>query len=69
VFCPAVGTADAGKPATGVAAIKIFFEDVLDDRPEISIVLLEPALVFGDEPLKMMKKPPVEKGRFRMTNA
>jgi hypothetical protein len=42
---------------------------ILDDRPEITIVPLEPALVFGDEPLEMMEKHSVENGAFRMTRA
>jgi len=43
------------------------FGHILDDRPEITIVPLEPALVFGGEPLEMMEKHPVENGAFRMT--
>ena len=44
------------------------FGHVLDDRPEIPIVPLEPALVFRDEPLEMMKHP-VENDPLRMTGA
>jgi len=40
---------------------------LLDDRPEITIVPLESALVFRDEPLEMMEKHLVENGTFRMT--
>jgi hypothetical protein len=40
---------------------------LLDDRPEISVVPLEPALIFRDEPLEMMKKHPVENGPFRIS--
>jgi len=38
-----------------------------DDRPEISVVPLEPALIFRHEPLERMKKHPVENSPFRMT--
>jgi hypothetical protein len=69
MFRPAAWTPDPGKSAAGIAAVKIFFDDILDDRPEITIVPLEPALVFGDEPLEMMEKHPVENGAFRMTRA
>jgi len=67
MFRPAAWTPDPGKSAAGIAAVKIFFDDILDDRPEITIVPLEAALVFGDEPLEMMEKHPVENGAFRMT--
>jgi hypothetical protein len=40
-----------------------------DDRPEISVVPLETALIFRDEPLEMMEKHPVKNGAFRMTRA
>jgi hypothetical protein len=40
-----------------------------DDRPEISIVPLEPALIFRHEPLEIMKKHPIENDAFRMTRA
>jgi hypothetical protein len=69
MFRPAAWTPDPGEAAAGIAAVKIFFDDILDDRPEITIVPLEPALVFGDEPLEMMEKHPVENGTFRMTRA
>jgi hypothetical protein len=55
--------------ATRVAAVKTGLDDLFDDRPEITIVPLEPALVFGDEPLEMMEKHPVKNGAFRMMRA
>jgi hypothetical protein len=69
LLCPAVRTPDPGKAALRIAAVEIALDDILDDRPEISIVPLEPALIFRDEPLKMMKKHPIENGAFRMTRA
>jgi len=64
---PTVGTADAGKPAARVAAVQIALYDFLDDRPEEAVLLLETALVFGEELVEMMKKHPVEDGAFRMS--
>jgi hypothetical protein len=69
MFRPAAWAPDPGESAAGIAAVKIALDDVLDDRPEETIVPLEPALVFGDEPLEMMEKHPVENGPFRMTRA
>jgi hypothetical protein len=40
---PAARTADPGKPAAGIAAIKILLDDVFDDGTEIAIVPLESA--------------------------
>jgi hypothetical protein len=67
MFRPAARAPDAGKAALRIAAVKIFFDDILDDQPEETIVPLEAALVFGDEPLEMMEKHSVENGAFRMT--
>jgi len=66
MFCPAAWTPDPGKSAARIAAVKITLDHILDVRPEITIVPLEPALVFCDEPLEMMEKHPVENGAFRM---
>ena len=67
MFRPAAWAADPGEAAAGVAAVQVALDDILDDRPEISVVPLEPALIFRDEPLEMMKKHPVENGPFRMS--
>jgi hypothetical protein len=69
MFRPAAWAPNPGESATGIAAVEIALDDVLDDRPEETIVPLESALVFGDEPLEMMKKHPVENGAFRMARA
>jgi len=47
MICPAARTADPGESAARIAAIKILLDDVLDDRPEIPILPLEPALILG----------------------
>ncbi len=45
------------------------FGHVLDDRPEEAVFPLKTPLIFGDEPLEMMEKHPVENGAFRMARA
>jgi len=67
MFRPAAWAPDPGKAALRIAAVEIALDDLFDDRPEETIVPLEPALVFRDEPLEMMTKHPVENGPFRMT--
>lgn len=64
---PAARAPDPGKSAAGIAAVKIAQDHVFDDRPEITIVPLEAAFVFGYEPLDMIKKHSIENGAFRMT--
>ena len=49
---PAARTADPGERAAGIAAVKIILDDVLDDRTEIAVRLLETLLRFRDEALK-----------------
>jgi hypothetical protein len=67
MFRPAPGAADPGKPATGVAAVEILLDDLLDDRTEKALCTLKTRLIFGDEPLEMMKHHPVKDGPLRMT--
>jgi hypothetical protein len=43
------------------------YDDILDDRTEIALCLLETLLVFRDEPLEMMEKHSIENRAFRMT--
>jgi len=50
--------------AARIAAVKILLDDVLDDRPEVAVGLLE-TLVFRDKPLKMMEEHPIENGPLR----
>jgi hypothetical protein len=38
-------TADAGEPTTRIAAVKIAFHDIFDDRSEESILFLEARLI------------------------
>jgi hypothetical protein len=66
-FFPARRTANAGKPAARITAVEVALDDFLDDGPEEAILLLETALIFGQELLKVMEQYPVEHGAFRMT--
>jgi len=68
-FRMALGTADARKPAARIAAIEIALDDLLNDRTEIAIRLLEKLLILRQEAPKMMEQHPVENGAFRMTRA
>ena len=55
----AAGTADAGKPAAGIAAVQALLHHLLNDGPEIPIFPQEPALVFqakeGKDNLKLLR--------------
>jgi hypothetical protein len=64
MFGPAARTADPSKPTARIAAVKILLDDVLDDRSEVAVSLLE-AFVFRDKPLKMMEEHPIENGPLR----
>jgi hypothetical protein len=46
---PTVGTSDAGEPAAGIAAVEIALDHLLDDRPEVAVLLLKAALILGQE--------------------
>jgi hypothetical protein len=39
-------TADACEPTARVAAVEIFFYNLVDDRPEEPVLLLEPIIIF-----------------------
>jgi len=64
-----VGTPDAGKSASGVAAVKIALHHLLDDGPEVTVLLLEAALILGQERVKIIEQHPVEHGAFWMSRA
>jgi hypothetical protein len=59
--------ANQGEAAARVAAIEVALDHLLDDRPEIPVLLLEPALVLGQELVEMMKEHPVEDRAFGMS--
>jgi hypothetical protein len=62
-----VRATNPGKPTVRIAAIEIPFHNLLDDRPEEPILLLETAFIVGQEPVEMMKKHPVEDGALGMS--
>ncbi len=67
VFRMAVRTADAGEPTAGIATVQITLDDFFDDGPEETVLLLEAALILGQELVKIMEYHPVEYGVFRVT--
>jgi len=67
MFRPAARATDPSEPAAGIAAVEIFLDDLLHDRTEKAVSTLETRLIFGDEPLKMMKHHTVEDGPLRMS--
>ena len=62
----AVGTADAGESAAGISTIEVAFDDFPDDGPEEAVLLLEAALILGQEPVEVMKQHSVEDGPLGM---
>jgi len=67
VFRLAISTADAGEPAAGVAAVGVALDYLLDNRPEEAILLLEAALILGQETIKVMKQHPIKDSLFQMS--
>ena len=67
MFRMAVRTADAGEPAARVTASEVELHDFLDNGPEEAVLLLEAALILGQELVKIMEYHPVEYGVFRVT--
>jgi len=45
-----------GKPAAGVAAVKVALYHLLDDRPEKTVLSLKPGLILGQELVKVMEE-------------
>jgi hypothetical protein len=67
-----------GEPAFRIAAVKVLLDHLLDDRSEKPILIeamstakpvlpLETIFIFGQEPLEMMEKRPVENAPLRMS--
>jgi len=62
-----VGTPDPGKAAAGIAAVEIALHDLLNDRAEVAVLLLETALILRYEPLEMMEQYPAKDRPLRMS--
>jgi hypothetical protein len=66
MFTAAIRAADPGEAGTRVAAVEIALDDLLDDRPELAVLLLETALVRCQEPVEVMEQHPIEDRTLRM---
>ena len=64
-----VGTADAGKPAAGIAAIEVALHHLLDDGPKEAVFFLKAALMLGKETVEIVKEHAIEDGAFGMARA
>jgi len=69
LFTVAVRTADPSEAGARIAAVEIAFDDLLDDRPEMTVLLLKTALVDRQEPVEVVEQDPIEDGALRMTRA
>jgi hypothetical protein len=67
MFRPAARAPNPGKPAAGIAAVEVLFDDLFDDRTEKAIFALKTLLIFRQEALEMMEQHPVEDGLLWMT--
>ena len=65
-FTVAVRATDPGEAGTGVSAVEITLDDLLDDGPEMTVLLLEAALVLCQEPVEVMEQDPIEDRALRM---
>jgi len=61
---PTVRAPDAGKAAHRIATVEILLYNILDDWPEIPVLLLEPILIFSKKPLKIIKEQCLPERRF-----
>jgi hypothetical protein len=62
----AVRAADPGEARARVAAIEIALYGLLDDRPEMTVLLLKTAIVDRQEPVEVMEQDPIEDLTLRM---
>lgn len=52
-----------------MAAVGIALDNLLDDRPEITVLPLETTLILRQEPVEMMEEDPVKDRPLRMARA
>jgi len=62
-----VGTADEAKSTTGVTAVEIALDHLLDGGPEETVLLLKAVLIFSQELGKVMEEEAVKDGVLRMS--
>jgi hypothetical protein len=55
-----VRTAKPGKPAAGIASVKVALNHLLDNGPEEAILLLEASFVLGQEPIGAVEQHPIK---------
>jgi len=67
MFTVAIRAADPGEVGARIATVEIALDDLLDDRPEMTILLLKAALVDCQEPVEVMEQHPIEDRALRMT--
>jgi len=67
LFTVAVRTADPSEAGARIAAVEIALDDLLDDRPEMTVLLLKTALVDSQEPVEVMEQDPIEDRVLRMS--
>jgi len=60
MFTVAVRAADPGEAGARIAAVEIALDDILDDRPEMAVLLLKTAFVDRLEPVEVMEQHPIE---------
>jgi hypothetical protein len=62
----AVRAADPGEAGARIAAVEIALDDLPDDRPEMTVLLLEAALLGCQESVEVMEQHPIEDRALRM---
>jgi hypothetical protein len=63
---PAVRAPDTGKATHRIAAVQILLDNILDNRTEVPVLLLETRLIFPKEPFEIIKEHPVKHRMFWM---
>ncbi len=63
----AVRTADSGKSAARIAAVKVALHYLLDNGAEEAVLSLKAMLILCEEAVEVMKKHPVEDSALRMS--
>jgi hypothetical protein len=56
MFTVTVRTADPGEAGARIATVEIALDDLLDDRPEMTVLLLKAGLVGCQEPVEAMER-------------
>jgi hypothetical protein len=65
----AVQAADPGEAGARIAAVEVALDDFLDDRPIMTVLLLEAALVGRQEAVEVMEQQAAEHRALQMARA